>query len=170
MGGHAAEDSFGPAVIFVALMEAGVRFHFIGFITHYASQLHDQHPVRAVDHPRSHAENRDRLARVLRELGAATDNGIPEPFTGDGSALTAGNHRFQTRHGDVAVYVHTDVQDVPGLDEFSDGIQINITVPLPRLRAYVATGKFPGLDDVLEILELFESSRDSDRPSENQEP
>lgn len=155
-----AEGSFGPAVIFAALVEAGVRFHFVGFVTHYACQLyHQQHPANPASvswQPQSHAENRIRLARALRELGvvAQTDNG---------AAVAVGQQRFETRHGDINVFVRTPTADeaVPGMDELSDGIRISITVPTTTLRSYVATGEFPGLLSVLEIVELFDASGSS---------
>jgi len=37
---------------------------------------------------------------------------------------------------------------------------ICIHVPTPKLRSYVATGKFPGLAAVLEIIEVFEEDGD----------
>jgi hypothetical protein len=55
------------------------------------------------------------------------------------------------------------------MDALSAGVRIAIVAPTARLRAYVATGEFPGLADVLAIVELFdnrtmpERDRDPDR-------
>jgi hypothetical protein len=51
------------------------------------------------------------------------------------------------------------------MDTLTAGIRINITVSTPKLRSYVATGKFPGLVDVLEIVELFDTDRASGDPN-----
>jgi hypothetical protein len=100
----------------------------------------------------------------LRELGAATrtENGTPELFTGDGSALAGSYQHFQTPHGDIEVSVHTPTGDQgrSGIDALADGIVICVYVPTPKLRSYVATGKFPGLGAVLEIIEIFEEDED----------
>ncbi|GAB3458077.1 hypothetical protein [Actinophytocola sediminis] len=167
MAEPSAEDVFGPAVIFTALMEAGVSFTFVGFITHYACELYDQQhpgePSGEGNEPRSHAENRNRLAHALRKLGAAgqTENGTTELFTGDGSALADRHQLFQTPHGVIRTSVRTPTADeeIAGMDTFTAGIRINITVPTSRLRSYVETGKFPGLVGVLEIVELFDAGR-----------
>lgn len=50
--------------------------------------------------PQSHAVNRNRLARALRKLGAATraEDGALESFPSDGSGLNSGSHLFHTRN------------------------------------------------------------------------
>jgi hypothetical protein len=164
--GPAAEDSFGPEVIFAALRESGVRCRLIGFVAGYASQLNRQkHPATPAPEghrPRSHAENKDRLAGVLRELGATVrpENGTPEAFTGDGAALTDGRQSFRTPHGDIEVSVGAPVVDQarPDMDPLPTGLTISIHVSISSLRSSVATGKFPGLEVVLDSFEIFQDA------------
>ena len=64
--------------------------------------------------------------------------------------------------GQPCVYVHTIVtgegEAVRGMDALSAGIRIAVTVPDPKLRAYVETENFLGLANVLAIVELFDQN------------
>src|SRR5262245_41138128 len=135
------DGSFGPAVIISVLREAGVDFGCVGFVTAYALEVDRRQ--RTDDRPRSDAENKDRLARALRELGAVTDN---QPFIGDGTALASGRHEFRTQHGEVWVNTRTATS---GRHAFAEGVRIQIYIPTEELKAYEATGKYPGLADVV---------------------
>ncbi|TCO19078.1 hypothetical protein EV652_11455 [Kribbella steppae] len=51
----AVDDSFGPAVIYAALVEEGVEFHFVGFVTHYAAEwYHKRRPAIAAGEANRH--------------------------------------------------------------------------------------------------------------------
>lgn len=150
---------FGPAVIYDALLSAGVRFHFIGFVTHYAAELCGEKSAER-NPARSHEDNVERLARALVTLDARTRTveGHLAPFTGDSAALHDIHQWFETPHGKVMAGVRVPGEAIPGRDSIVAGVRICIDTSVEVLRAHAATGRFPGLDYIVEIVELFESA------------
>jgi hypothetical protein len=148
---------FGPDILYAALADAGVEFHFIGFITHYAAQRYDRRQQTGAPRPQalSHGDNLDRLARALRSVDAATRTrtGLLEQFTGRGSDVARIVETFETPHGTIDVRTNPHDYSAP----LHDGVRIVIGIPIERLRAYVATGRFDDdLAAILRIAELFE--------------
>jgi hypothetical protein len=165
-GTDAGDGEFGPAVIYSALITAGVLFHFIGFVTHYAAQRCEAAGLAERSHPRSHQDNLERLAHALVTLEASyvIEDGRLEPFRGGAEALAGVYERFKTPHGSVLVSVHDDAgEGQADGDADMSKVRICITTPASVLRAHAATGRYPGLQDLVEILELWDSLGDPNR-------
>jgi predicted nucleotidyltransferase len=137
-----SEAPFDPLVLLTALSDAGVEFVLIGGV---AARLHGSPSLtRDVDicHRRS-AENLERLAQVLRELGARL-RGVDDdvPFLLDARTLAAGgNFTFATSAGDL------DLLAMPaGVDGYEDLIEHAESVHLDDLVVSVAD-----LDDLIRM-------------------
>jgi len=146
-------------VIYDTLLSSGATFYIIGFVTHYAAELCAREYAGQTP-ARSHEDNVERLARALVTLdaGTRTEEGHLKPFSGDAAALHGVHQWFETPHGKVMVGVHDSGEPVDGLDPVTAGVRICVTTSLEVLRAHAATGRFPGLDYIVEIAELFESA------------
>ncbi|WP_280354723.1 hypothetical protein [Nocardia otitidiscaviarum] len=153
-------DEFGPEVLFTALMDEGVQFVFVGFITHYAAQRYERrHRTGGLGSPRTlaHGESLERLARALRSVDATVRgrSGEPTPFAGCGADLAGINEVFETPYGTVSIVTDASEYDV-GSPE-GTRIRIAIGCPTEYLRACAASGRFDDeLNRLLEIVELFE--------------
>ncbi|MGO1057265.1 hypothetical protein [Crossiella sp. CA198] len=158
---------FGPAVIFNALLAAGVRFTFVGFITWHAAQLCQEQPPPEVPEPQSHEENLTRLACALVAIGVGSESadGAVRPFAGDPAALMDSDRWFTSPHGSVRVSVRYPLDPRTAgserdQDPLASAVRIVISTSATVLRQYLATGKYPGLDELVETVELFDSMAD----------
>ncbi|MFE9577339.1 hypothetical protein ACFYO1_13195 [Nocardia sp. NPDC006044] len=169
IGVTASADAFGPEVLFTALMDQGVQFHYIGFITHEAAQRYNRRHRGQAPRPQglSHGDNLIRLAFALRSVGASGRTGTGElaPFTGHGSDVARTTEIFETRHGTIHITTYPSNEDraLPG--SLSNQVRVVISIPTARLRGYIASGRFDDLGQLLEIVQLLDTHNRSDSPS-----
>jgi hypothetical protein len=149
-------DSFGPSVIFAAFVESGAAFSIVGVVTHFARDwFHQQFDgLQSVVHelPSTHAGNLRRVAVAMARLGI--ERQVVERFVRDAFESPV-SRRFVLEGGDVRIEVRPPTN---AETELSASVTISISLGTPALRAYVETGKYPGLDEVLEVCEVWDSA------------
>ena len=114
-----AEPDFDPVPLLLALVDAGVDFVLIGGL---AGGAHGSaYPTFDVDVAYSREpENLERLATLLRELGATLHGAPPRlPFQLDSETLEAGgNFTFDTRLGKLDVLAYAE--GAPSYEQLHD--------------------------------------------------
>ena len=151
------EPTFEPEQLVAALNAAGVAYVIVGGIAVAAHGV-----VRATADldlvPEPSAENLDRLARTLADLGA--EHPIDEVLTGESLALPV-SFKLRTRHG--ALQVLNRMPAVPPYERLrANAITVDLTrdvraviCSLEDLRAMkVASGRPRDLVDVAELDEI----------------